>query len=180
MVADSQSQRKQRQWGSGTTTLTRACRVPGWKETRALSTTPGSPGFRGCEGGPWTCSGHPEAFGGCRDGHRPPPDLCSPRAWILPPPPHGDRPKVPSRQLEITDQAHMCPLGNRTLSLNDNSGSLGTGGRREGERDFALRPRSAVCCRGPWISPLHTAASVTSSARFPHPRGTLWRAPGVS
>lgn len=55
-----------------------------------------------------------------------------------------DRPKVPSRQLEITDQAHMCPLGSRTLSLNDDSRSLGTGGRREGERD--LQGSAGPCC----------------------------------
>lgn len=44
-------------------TLTRACRVLGWKEGHSAPHLE-SPGFRGCEGGPWTCSGRPEAFAG--------------------------------------------------------------------------------------------------------------------
>lgn len=44
-------------------TLTPACTVPGWKEGHSAPQLK-SPGFKGCEGGPWTCSGQPEAFAG--------------------------------------------------------------------------------------------------------------------
>lgn len=39
------------------------------------------------------------------------PDLCSPRAWTLPPSPQGDRPKVSSRQLKVPASGpDVCPL----------------------------------------------------------------------
>lgn len=127
--------------------MTSACRVPGWKEGHSAPHLE-SPGFRCCQGGPWTFSGQPEAFAGLPGW---PPAASRPvfTESFLPPPPHRDRPKVPSRQLKITDQAHMCPLGSRTQSCNDEFRSPGTGGRREGERD--VHRSAGLCCRMlPW------------------------------
>lgn len=55
----------------------------------------------------------------------------------------------------------------------------GAGGRVSG-MCTAVLACAAGCCRGPWVGPLHTAASATCSARCPCPRGTLRRAPGGS